>query len=201
MRTAVPVARAGRLEAVVPLATPDRDPAIATVPRRCPRCDRRVGLLAQRQRTLRTTGGPLTCTRPWYHCARGRHGVSPVAATRLVPPVVRSSPAVAAWWVRRTVATPPRAAAALRTDWTGLVVHPDPLREHTTTVGAAPADADAAAIGRVQATRAAADPVDPAPGTLVGETDGALVRSVAGGQAVTIGGVGGPAEGHVLAPS
>jgi hypothetical protein len=201
VRTAVQAALAGLLAAVVQSAMPDLDPAIATVQRRCPRCDHLAGMLAQRPRTLRTTCGPLTLTRPWYHCARCRHGFSPVDAALALPPVVRVSPALEAWLVRLTVATPPREAATLLTELTGLVVHPDTLREHTTAVGEALADADAAAIGRVQATREAADPVDPAPGTLVVETDGAMVRYVDGWHEVKIGVVGGAAAGQVLAPS
>ena len=95
VRQAMQAALPGLLGAVVHLATPDRDPAIATVHRRCPRCDRRVAPLEPRDRTVRTTCGRLTCTRPWYHGARCQHGFSPVDAARGLPPRARSSPAPA----------------------------------------------------------------------------------------------------------
>lgn len=201
VRQAVQAALPGLLGAVVQLATPDLDPAIAAVHRRCPRCERLVGMLEQRDRTLRTTCGRLAYTRPWYHCPRCHHGFSPVDAALAVPTGARISPALDAWLVRLTVATPPREAAAVLTDLTGLVVHPDTLREHTTAVGEALADADAAAIAHVQATREAAEPVDPAPGTLVVETDGAMVRYRDGWHEVKIGVVGGTAAGELTAPS
>jgi hypothetical protein len=201
VRQAVQAALPGLLGAVVQVATPDLDPALATVHRRCPQCDRRARMQAPRPRTLRTTCGPLTVTRPWYHCARCGHGFSPADATLGVPPRARLSPALEAWLVRLTVATPPREAAAVLADLTGLAVHPDTLREHTTAVGEALAAADDAASARVQATQEAAEPVDPVPGTLVVEADGALVRYRDGWHEVKIGVVGGAADGEVTAPS
>jgi hypothetical protein len=201
VRTATQAALAGLLGAAVPLATADLDPAIATVRRRCPRCERLAGTPEQRERTLRTTCGSLTLTRPWYHCAHCRAGFSPVDAALAVPPRARISPALAAWLVRLTVAAPPREAAAVLTDLTGLAVHPDTLREHTTAVGTALADADEAALARVQATREAAEPVDSAPGTLVVEADGAMVRYQDGWHEVKLGVVGGTADGELVAAS
>src|SRR3712207_6526420 len=66
VRQAMQAALPRLLSAVVQLATPAPDPAIAPAHRRCPRCDRLVGTAEQRTRTLRTTCGPLTFTRPWY---------------------------------------------------------------------------------------------------------------------------------------
>ena len=201
VRQAIQAALPGLLGAVVQLATPDLDPAIATVHRRCPRCDRLVGMQEQRDRTLRTTCGRLTFTRPWYHCSWCHHGFSPADAALGVPPLARISAGLDAWLIRLTVAAPPREAAALLTDLTGLVVHPETLRTHTTAVGEALADADAAAITQVQATREAAEPIDPAPGTLVVETDGAMVRYRDGWHEVKIGVVGGTADGELTAAS
>ena len=201
VRQAVQAALPGLLGAVVQLATPDLDPAIATVQRRCPRCERLVGMQEQRDRTLRTTCGPLTFTRPWYHCRRCQHGFSPVDAGLGVPPLARISTALDAWLIRLTVAAPPREAADLLTTLTGLVVHADTLREHTTALREVLADADDAASAQVQATREAAEVVDPAPGTLVVATDGAMVRYLDGWHEVKIGVVGGTADGELTAPS
>jgi hypothetical protein len=201
VRQAVQAALPGLLGSVVQLATPDLDPAIAAVQRRCPRCDRLVPRLAQRGRTIHTTCGALALTRPWYHCTHCHHGFSPVDATLGVGPRARVSAALEAWLVRLTVAAPAREAAAVLSDLTGLVAHPETLRAHTTAVGQALADTDDAATARVQATRDAAEPVDPAPGTLVVETDGAMVRYLDGWHEVKIGVVGGAAAGEVLAAS
>jgi len=201
VRATVQAARPGLLGAAVYLATPDLDPAIATARRRCPHCDRLAPLQEARGRTIHTTCGPLAFTRPWYHCARCHRGFSPVDRALAVPAYARVSPALVAWLVRLTVAMPPREAAAVLTDLTGLVVHPDTLRAHATAVGEALANTDDAAIAQVQATRAAAEPVDPAPGTLVVETDGAMVRYRDGWHEVKIGVVGGTADGELTAAS
>jgi hypothetical protein len=201
VRRAVQAALPGLLGAMVQLATPDLDPTLGAIHRRCPRCDRLVRMQGQRRRTLHTTCGRLTFARPWYHCARCHHGFSPVDAALALPPLRRISPALEAWLVRLTVATPPRDAAGVLADLTGLVVHPDTLRAHTTGVGEVLADADAAAIARVQATREAAEPVDPAPGMLVVETDGAMVRYRDGWHEVKIGVVGGAQDGELTAAS
>jgi hypothetical protein len=86
--------------------------------------------------------------------------------------------------VQLAVATTQREAAALLADLTGLVVAADTMREHTTPVGEAVVAEDAAARGRVAATGEAAMAVDPAPGLLVVEADGAMVRSADGWHAV-----------------
>lgn len=138
VRRTVRAALGGLLGAVVDLATPDLDPGIATVQRRCPRCDRLIGALDQRDRTVRTTCGALAFTRPWYHCTGCQHGFSPADAALALPPLVRISPALEAWLVRLAATAPPRESAALLTELTGLVVHHDTLREHATVVGAAP---------------------------------------------------------------
>ena len=71
----------------------------------------------------------------------------------------------------------------------------DTLRTHTTTAGEQTAAAAAAAVHQVAVTREAAEPVDPAPGTLVVETDGAMVRFRDGWHEVKVGVVGGTAAG------
>lgn len=201
VRTTVHAALGGLLGAVVGLATPDLDAGIATVQRRCPRCDRLVGMIASRDRTVRTTCGSLAFTRPWYHCHGCHHGFSPVDSALALPPAARISPALQEWLVRLAATAPPRESAALLTELTGLVVHHDTLRQHATTVGTALAAADAAAIAQVQSTREAAEPVDPAPGTLVVEADGAMVRYLDSWHEVKIGVVGGTTGERLTAQS
>ena len=197
IRAALP----GLLRAVVQLATPDLDPGIAAVRRRCPRCEHLVRMHGRRPRTMQTTCGPLTVTRPWYACARCRHGFSPADARLALPSQARLSPALQAWLVEVAAMTTYRDGARLLTRLTGLPVAADTLRVHATAVGEHLADAAAEAITRVQATRAAAEPVDPAPGTLVIEADGAMVRFRDGWHEIKVGVVGGSAGGELTAPS
>ena len=65
VRAAVQAALPRLLEAIVAPPIPDLDPTIATVQRRCPRGDRLLGLHQERVRTIRTTCGAVTLTRPW----------------------------------------------------------------------------------------------------------------------------------------
>jgi hypothetical protein len=201
VRQAVQAALPGLLTAVVHLATRDLDPGIAGVGRRCPRCDQPVRPQSSRPRTVQTTCGPLRFTRPWYPCARCHQGFSPVDATLALPPRARTSPTLEAWLVRLNVATTQREAAALLTELTGLVVGMDTIREHTTAVGEAVAALDRAAIARVQASGEAAEPVDHAPGRLVVEADGAMVRYTDGWHEVKVGVVGGVCDGELTAAS
>ena len=94
-----------------------------------------------------------------------------------------------------------REAARLLGRLTGLVVAADTIRVHTTAVGEQVAAVDEAAIAQVQATREAAEPVAPVPGTLVVQTDGAMVHYLDGWHEVEFGVVGGAGDGHLVAAS
>lgn len=201
VRTTVQAALPGLLGAVVHLTSTDLDPGIATVHRRCPGCTRLVRMHGQRPRTVQTTCGALTVVRPWYHCASCGQGFSPADSTLALPRRARISPALEAWLVRLNVSTTQREAAALLTALTGLVVGMDTIREHTTTVGTAVAAEDRAAIAQVQRTGESEEPVVPAPGRLVVETDGAMVRYTDGWHEVKIGVVGGVVDGRVTSQS
>ncbi len=201
VRIAVQAALPGLLEAVLLRATRDRAPGIAAVHRRCPRCTRLVRMHSRRPRTLHTTCGIVHLSRPWYQCAACQHGFSPIDATLRLVPRARISAALEAWLVRLNVATTQREAAAVLAELTGLTVGMDTMREHTTQVGTAVADEDAGAIAHVQATGTAATALDPAPGTLVVEADGAMVRYVDGWHEVKAGVVGGGQDGDVTAAS
>lgn len=74
------------LAAVVTVTTQELDPALATVGRRCPRCDRRTPVHGERARSVQTVCGPLALRRPWYHCASCHQGFSPVDTTLGIPP-------------------------------------------------------------------------------------------------------------------
>jgi hypothetical protein len=197
VRAALP----GLLLAVVQAATADLDPGIAAVRRRCPRCDRLVRMQGRRPRTVETTCGTLTLTRPWYACAGCRSGFSPADRGLGLPSQARLSPAFQAWLVELGATTTYREAARLLARLTGLEVAAETVRAHATALGTHLADADAAAITRVAATRAPAEAVEAAPGTLVVEADGAMVRYADGWHEVKVGVVGGAQDGALVAPS
>ncbi len=197
VRTAVP----HLLAAVLHLATPDLDPGIGTVQRRCPGCAQVVPRHSHRPRTVATTGGVLTLMRPWYACAGCQHGFAPADHTLGIPAHARLSTALQTWVVELGATTTYREGARLLTRLTGLSVAADTIRTHTTAVGEQLADADVRAIAQVQATREAAEPVTPVPGTLVVQTDGAMVPYRDGWHEVKIGVVGGTRDGGVVAPS
>lgn len=201
VRTTVHAALPDLLGAVVHLATADLDPGIALVQRRCPGCGALVRMHSRRPRTVQTRCGALSFTRSWYHCTRCGHGFSPADRTLRLPARARISPALQAWLVRLNVSTTQREAAALLTELTGLTVGMDTIREHTTAVGTAVAAADAATIGHVQASGESAVPVEPVPGHLVVEADGAMVRYDDGWHEVKVGVVGGVVDGALTAAS
>ncbi len=185
------------LGAVVHVSVTDLDAGIAAVRRRCPGCDQRVRRQSERPRTVQTTCGPLTVSRPWYACAACGHGFSPVDATLGLPARARLSPALVGWVARLGATTTFREAAAVLALLTGLVVAPDTIREQTTVVGTALEAAQQAAIAQVQVRREAAEPLDPAPGTLVVEADGVMVRYQDGWHEVKVGVVGGTVDGEL----
>jgi hypothetical protein len=189
------------LEAVVQLSISDLDPGVRWVARRCPACARRVRVQGLRPRQTQTRCGAVRLTRPWYHCRTCGHGFSPVDATLGLAPHARLSPGLQDWVVHLGTAVPYREAAALLGLLTGLAVAPDTIRAQTTAAGTAVEAADQQAIAQVRATREAATPVEAAPGTLVVETDGAMVHYRDGWHEVKVGVVGGAQDGELTAAS
>lgn len=114
---------------------------------------------SHRSRTLTTTSGVLTVTRPWYACPTCHHGFAPTDHILGIPAQARLSAILSAWVVELGAATTYREATRLLGQLTGLCVAADTIRVHTTAVGARVADAEAAAMGQVQATGEEAAPV------------------------------------------
>jgi hypothetical protein len=179
------------LLAVVQASTSALDAGVAGVRRRCPQCDRRVRVQSWRPRQVHTVCGPITLCRPWYVCQPCGHGFSPVDATLALPPRARLSVGLEAWLVRLGAATTFRDAVALLQDLTGLTAASETVRQHCLTVGQALETRQQAAIAQVVATQEPAEAVDPAPGTLVVEADGVLIRYRDGWHEVKVGVVGG----------
>jgi hypothetical protein len=148
-----------------------------------------------------TQCGAVTIERPWYTCAGCRYGWSVVETTLGVASRQRSSAGLVAWLVRLGATTDYREAAELLDEVTGLAVGAETIRRECIRVGTAIRAAEAAAIQQTQLTREAAEPLDPAPGLLVLEADGAMIRFTEGWHEVKIGMVAGWDGDRLVAPS
>jgi hypothetical protein len=155
----------------------------------------------ERGRQVLTQCGPVTIERPWYTCARCHHGWSVVETTLGVASRQRSSAGLVAWLVRLGATTDYREAAERLAELTGLAVGPETIRRECIRVGTAIRVAEAAVIERTQRTREAAARLEPAPGLLVLEADGANVLFVDGWHEVKLGLVAGWDGDRLVAPS
>jgi hypothetical protein len=119
-----------------------------------------------------------------------------------VAPRARISPGLDGWLAELGAATAFAPAARLLEALTGLRVSDETVRQHSERQGAALAAAQQAAIARVRATGEAAEAVDAAPGRLVVEADGVMVRyRPTGWHEVKVGLVAGCVDGLLRAPS
>ncbi len=190
------------LGAVVLAATRGLTPQTQTRPAPCPRC-RQVAPPHEfaRSRTLTTQCGTLRLERPWYHCTPCGQGWSAVETVLAVPQRARLSAGLRAWLVRLGATTVFRDGVDLLATLTGLPVGRETRRRHSQQAGTALADAEDAALARVEATHEPAGALDPAPGLLVVETDGVMVRYLDGWHEVKLGLVGGWQDGELQTPS
>jgi hypothetical protein len=119
-----------------------------------------------------------------------------------VTPRARVSAGLDSWLADLGALAPFRTAAALLARLTGLQVSAETLRQYAERRGAALEAAQRAATARVLATRAAAEPVEAAPGLLVVQADGVMVRyRPAAWHEVKVGLVAGWERGRLVAPS
>ena len=189
------------LGAVVEVATSGLAPRVRGQRSACPRCGRKVRPHQERPRQVLTQCGPVTIERPWYSCERCHHGRSAVETTLGVASRRRSSAGLVAWLVRLGATTDYREAAEVLDELTGLAVGAETIRRECIRVGTAIRAAEAAAITQTQRTREAAEPLDPAPGLLVLEADGAMIQFADGWHEVKIGMVAGWDRDRLVAPS
>jgi hypothetical protein len=190
------------LQAVVEQATSGLDPRLTRAQEACLRCERKVAPHGKpRRRQLQTQCGTVTLERPWYHCWHCGQGWSAVETTLGVVGGSRLSDGLRGWLVRLGAAAPFREAADVLDELTGLTVGPETIRRHAEAAGTALRAAEDVAVAQVERTREAAEPVDPAPGLLVVETDGAMVRYLDGWHEVKLGLVAGWDDGELRAPS
>jgi hypothetical protein len=189
------------LEAVVEVATSGLAPRVREGRSACPGCGRKVRPHQERSRQILTQCGAIVLERPWYTCERCHHGWSVVETTLGVASRHRSSTGLVDWLVRLGTTTDYREAAELLDELTGLAVGPETIRRECIRVGTAIRAAEAAAIQQTQRTREAAERLDPAPGLLVLEADGAMIQFTDGWHEVKVGLVAGWDGDRVVAPS
>ena len=189
------------LDAVVEVATSELAPRVRTARAACPSCGRREKPHQERPRHVLTQCGAVMIERPWYSCARCRHGWSVVETTLGVGSRQRTSAGLLGWLVRLGATTDYREAAELLEELTGLAVAPETIRRECVRVGTAIRAAEALAIQQTQRTREAAGLLDPAPGLLVLEADGAMILFDDGWHEVKIGMVAGWDGDRLVAPS
>jgi Uncharacterised protein family (UPF0236) len=190
------------LRAVVEQATSGLDVRLVRAREACPGCGQKVEPHGRpRRRQLATQCGTVTLERPWYHCWSCGHGWSVVETTLGVASGARVSEGLRAWLVRLGAAAPFREAAEVLDALTGLELGAETIRRHAEAAGTALRAAEDAAVAEVERTREPAEALDPAPGFLVVQTDGAMVRYQDGWHEVKLGLVAGWDDGALQAPS
>jgi hypothetical protein len=190
------------LEAVVVAATGGLHPRLGRARQRCGGCGEAVEPRAgARPRQVLTRCGPVDLPRPHFYCAPCRRGWSAVETTLGVAARARTSAGLDGWLARLGAATDFREAADLLAELTGLELGAETVRRHAAARGAALRAAEDAAVVHAERAREAAEPVDAAPGALLVETDGAMVRYADGWHEVKLALVAGWADGAVAAPS
>jgi hypothetical protein len=191
----------GLLGEVIGLSLSGLDPSLARLPEPCPTCGQRTRAQSWREREVLTICGRVCFERPWHICKACGQGFSPVDRSLELLSRARLSAELRAWLVELGAKTSFGEAKGLLARLTGLAVSPETVRSHTERVGAELEAAEAVAAAAVERTQESAASVDSAPGTLVVETDGVLVRYLDGWHEVKLGLVAGQVAGKLVAPS
>lgn len=189
------------LTALLPLAVRELRLPVAGQRQACPACGARRGVQEWRERRVRTRCGEVRYERPWYWCRRCQRGWAPVDQVLDVARSQRVSGGLSQWLVSLGAATDFREAAGLLAELTGVEVAPETVRHHTEGAGAALEVVQQAACATVMATQEAAAPVAAAPGQLLVEADGVMVRYLDDWHEVKVGLIAGYADGRTQAPS
>jgi hypothetical protein len=192
----------GLLEAVVEAATSGLDGRLRQGRQACPGCGKKTPPWeSARSRQVLTQCGAIRVERPWYHCRACQQGWSVVETVLGVPRRAQTSAGVRQWGLELAASLPYREAAQRLDSLTGIALGPETLRRLAVRVGTTLADAEARAAAEVARTQEAAEPVDRAPGLLVVETDGTMIRYRDGWHEVKVGLVAGWEDGHLQHPS
>jgi hypothetical protein len=165
------------LEAVVQLATTGLERHARPVAGRCPGCQQRRGVQSQRTRQVQTRVGPVRLQRWWHHCWRCGHGWSPPDQALHLAPYQQTSDGLARWEATLGALTTFREAARLLADLAGVQVGSETLRTQAERLGTDLEGQQRQTMAYVeQHHEPPAKEYEPAPGHLVVETDGVMVR-------------------------
>lgn len=207
--------RGGLLAGVVRATTTGADPTQGRPPRSaCPACSVSRAAERWRTRTLQTRLGPLAFTRTVYQCRPCGQRWSRADQTLGLAPAQRTSAGLLAWEAQQAARTSFAEAATAIAELTGVEVGTETLRTHAEQVGTGVEAERQMLQAQIAQTQ---DPPpsghNPAPGQLVVETDGVMVRyrcpktcgCTEGWHEVKLGIVGGwlgtRPEAHLTAPS
>jgi sulfur relay (sulfurtransferase) complex TusBCD TusD component (DsrE family) len=165
------------LESVLGLATTGLEKTTRPLASRCPRCEQRRGVQSQRKRQVQTRLGPIRLKRWWHHCWKCGHGWSPPDQALGLAAYQQMSTGLARWQAALGAVTTFREAARLLGDLAGVEVGSETLRTHAERIGTQLEGQHQVAMANVEQTHEPS-PVEhaPAPGVLVIETDGVMVR-------------------------
>jgi transposase-like protein len=167
-------------------------------PKTCPHCraDAATAWRRAEPRTIVSACGVVQLTRQRLECrACHRSWLEPDAVSDL-PGRTRVSPVVTEWLTTLGGLLPFRQASKVLEHLTGLALSWETVRQHAEAQGAALAQEAATVAATVERTREPVGPVDPAPGLLLVEIDGVLLRYLDGWHEVKIGVVGGWQDGR-----
>jgi hypothetical protein len=165
------------LEGVLRLATTGLEDTARPLVSRCPGCEQRRGVQSHRKRQLQTRLGPIRLKRWWHHCWKCGHGWSPPDQALGVAAYQQTSTGLARWQAALGAVTTFREAARLLGDLAGVEVGSETLRTQAERIGTELEGQQRAAMDNVeQAHEPPEAEHDPAPGLLVIETDGVMVR-------------------------
>jgi len=145
----------------------------------CPRCGVRSvrPVRRHRPRTVQTRCGPVHIARQLLGCRGCGASWRPLDGVLRLAPKQRTSAGVQRWEARLGGLTTFAEAANLLAELTGVAVGTETLRTHAERVGTELEGCDQARTAHVQAEQAPPPTAhDPAPGQLVVEADGVMVR-------------------------
>jgi hypothetical protein len=121
--------------------------------------------------------GPIQIERPWHHCTACGHGWSPSDQALELSAYQQTSRGLAQWEARLGALTTFQEAAQLLAELTGVHVGTETLRSQAERVGTELEGQQRRAMAHVEAEHEPpATEHAPAPGQLVVETDGVMVR-------------------------
>jgi hypothetical protein len=167
------------------------DPSMQRARPRCPACGTLGRLRGWRPRRLRTTCGPVAWERPWAQCPACRASWSPTDQTLGIAAQQRISASLRDWLVTLGALLPFRIAAEQLATLAGVAIGVETTRTITEAAGTVLDQRFQEEAAIVERTKAPAGEVEAAPGELVAETDGVMVRYQDGWHEVKLGVVGG----------